>query len=118
MALFCGVRFVFVTARRFFCILLILLEKSGVIVIRIFFGKTPYGKSRRNKLFDQKHLFLIYIFFQAYRLPVQRGRADALIQTGLPEPQTTRLTAYVYYAMRGKRNKHKRNSKSRRTQNA
>ena len=52
------------------------------------------------------------------RLPVQRGRADALIQTGLPEPQTTRLTAYVYYAMRGKRNKHKRNSKSRRTQNA
>ena len=41
------------------------------------------------------------------RLPVQRGRADALIQTGLPEPQTTRLTAYVYYAMRGKRNKHK-----------
>ena len=66
MALFCGVRFVFVTARRFFCILLILLEKSGVIVIRIFFGKTRYGKSRRNKLFDQKHLFLIYIFFQAH----------------------------------------------------
>ena len=52
------------------------------------------------------------------RLPVQRGRSDALIQTGLSEPQTTRLTAYVYYAMRGKRNKHKRNSKSRRTQNA
>ena len=66
LLLFRCVRFVFITARRFFCILLILLEKSGVIVIRIFFGKTRYGKSRRNKLFDQKHLFLIYIFFQAH----------------------------------------------------
>ena len=60
------IRLVFVRARFFVGILLILSEKRGVVVVRIFLCKVRNGNARGNKLFYHKHFLLVYIFFQTY----------------------------------------------------
>lgn len=82
------IRLVFVCARFFVGILLVLSEKSGVVVVRIFLCKVRNGNARGNKLFYHKHFLLIYIFFQTY--------AEVFLKI-MREPRFAYETLFGYY---------------------
>ena len=82
------IRLVFVRARFFVGILLVLSEKSGVVVVRIFLCKVRNGNARGNKLFYHKHFLLIYIFFQTY--------AEVFLKI-MREPRFAYETLFGYY---------------------